>query len=51
MTTEIRQAGTLGLNGIFFAVSEVGSAVLTVAVGTSKSLFAGHHPTVVVFIL
>jgi hypothetical protein len=36
MATEIRQAGTLGLNGIFYAVSEVGGAVLSVAVGASN---------------
>ena len=34
MATEIRAAGNLGLNTIFYALSTVGDAVLTVAVGT-----------------
>jgi hypothetical protein len=33
MASAIREAGTLGLNGIFYAASAVGSTVLTVAVG------------------
>lgn len=53
MATAIREAGTLGLNGIFYAASAVGGAVLTVAVGTpvpfplsmGAPLFSGSFAT------
>jgi hypothetical protein len=46
MSTEIRQAGTLGLNGICYAVSEVGGAVLSVAVGALEPFHSKHYHVV-----